>query len=71
MCLQGTRKIRCMAHIEVKAFNLYPEYMVKIKGQKIFTNVVILIILLVNLQLVAFSGGPHIFGNVYCRYRRN
>ncbi len=29
MWLQGTRKIGCMAHIEVKAFNLYPEYMIK------------------------------------------
>ena len=26
--LQGTRKIGCKAHVEVKAFNLYPEYAV-------------------------------------------
>ena len=26
MSLQGTRKMRCMAHFEVKGFTLYPEY---------------------------------------------
>ena len=26
LCLQGTRKIGCHAHIKVKEFNLYPEY---------------------------------------------
>ncbi len=39
--------------------------------RKVFTNVVILIIQLVNQQFVAFSDGPQKYGNVYCRYSRN
>ncbi len=39
MWLQVTRKIGCMAHVEVKAFNLYPEYLQKWMAMKYIAEV--------------------------------
>ena len=33
MWLQGTREMGCMAHVEVKAYTLYPQYAVS-EGEK-------------------------------------
>ena len=36
--LQGTRKMGCMAHIEVKTFTLYLEYAISESERKVFLS---------------------------------
>ena len=38
MWLQGTRKMGCMAHIEVKIFTLYTEYAISQEKKRVFLN---------------------------------